>query len=42
MNNATALILMDFAENYSFPTQDEAQRYHWQSWINYKCNCNWM
>jgi len=29
MDNATALILMDFAENYSFPIQDEAHGYHW-------------
>jgi len=29
MDNATALISMDFAENYSFPIQDEALEYHW-------------
>ena len=29
MDQRTALILMDFAENYSFHVQDEAQGYHW-------------
>ena len=29
MNKQTALILMDFAENYSFHVQDKAQGYHW-------------
>ena len=28
MNKQTALILMDFAENYSFHVQDKAQGYH--------------
>jgi len=29
MNEKSALVLMDFAENYSFHVQDEAQGYHW-------------
>jgi len=29
VDNPTALILMDFAENYSFHIQDETQGYHW-------------
>ena len=29
MEENSALILMDFAENYAFHVQDEAQRYHW-------------
>jgi len=29
IDNATAFILMDFAENYSFHIQDEVQVYHW-------------
>lgn len=29
MDQQTALVLMDFAENYSFHIQDEAQGYHW-------------
>jgi len=29
MATALGLILMDFAESYSFPIQDEAQEYHW-------------
>lgn len=29
LDEATALILMDFSENYNFVIQDEAQGYHW-------------
>ena len=29
INQQTALILMDFAENYAFHVQDEARDYHW-------------
>jgi len=29
MNEKSALVLMDFTENYSFPVQDEAQGYNW-------------
>ena len=29
LDKQTALILMDFSENFSFYIQDEAQGYHW-------------
>ena len=32
LDQRTAIILMDFSENYSFHVQDEAQGYHW--WLD--------
>ena len=31
MDNETAVVLMDFAENYSFLVQDDIQGFYWQN-----------